>query len=56
VVLGFSTLWLASCGGSNSSSNSNPGTPKGTYPVVVNATTGGGNPISNTLSIQLTVN
>ncbi len=29
VVLGFSTLWLASGGGSSSGSTSNPGTPKG---------------------------
>ena len=31
VTLGFSTLWLALCGGSNSSSNGNQGTPKGVY-------------------------
>lgn len=47
VVLGFSTLWLASCS-SNSSSTSNPGTPAGTYPVVITTTTGGG---SITLSL-----
>jgi hypothetical protein len=41
VVLGFSTLWLASCS-SNSSSTRNPGTPAGTYPVVITTTTGGG--------------
>jgi len=41
VVLGFSTLWLASCS-SNSSSTKNPGTPAGTYPVVITTTTGGG--------------
>jgi subtilase family serine protease len=42
LVLGFSTLWLASCGSSNSTSTSNPGTPAGTYPVVITTTTGGG--------------
>ncbi|MFZ0957570.1 MAG: S53 family peptidase [Candidatus Sulfotelmatobacter sp.] len=41
VVLGFSTLWLASCSSSNSSSTSNPGTPAGSYVVTVNATAGG---------------
>jgi len=41
VVLGFSTMWLGSCsssGGSNGG-QSNPGTPAGTYSIVVNATT-----------------
>ena len=37
VVLGFSTLWLASCGGS-SNTNSTGGTTKGTYTITVNAT------------------
>jgi subtilase family serine protease len=41
IVLGFSTLWLASCGGGGSSGSSgNPGTPKGTYAITINATTG----------------
>jgi len=40
VTLGFSTLWLASCGGSNSSSNGNQGTPKGTYSISVTGTSG----------------
>ena len=42
VMLGFSTLWLASCGGSSSNSGggSNAGTPPGTYPVTVTATSG----------------
>ena len=40
-VLGFSTLWLASCGGSgNSGSTGNPGTPTGSYTITVNATSG----------------
>ena len=56
VVLGFSTLWLGSCG--NSSGATNPGTPKGTSTVTVNATTGGSAPItaSPVLSFTLTVN
>jgi subtilase family serine protease len=40
VVLGFSTMWLASCGGSSSGSSGNPGTPAGFYPITINATTG----------------
>jgi subtilase family serine protease len=39
VVLGFSTLWLASCGG-GSSGNSNPGTPQGSYTITVTGTAG----------------
>lgn len=54
--LGLSTLWMASCGGtSGGGSNSNPGTPVGSYPITVNATTGGANPITSSLSFTLTV-
>jgi len=34
VVLSLSTLWLGACGGNSSSSQKNPGTPAGTYPIV----------------------
>ena len=54
VALGFSTLWLGSCGGSNGSTR-NPGTPTGNYSVVVNATTGGANPVTGTATINLVV-
>jgi hypothetical protein len=54
VVVGFSTLWLASCS-SNSSSSHNPGTPAGSYPVTVNATTGGVNPVSGSVTVTLVV-
>ena len=54
MVLGFSTLWLGSCGSSNSSSG-NPGTPKGSYTVTVNATTGGTNPVTGTTTFTLQV-
>ena len=54
-VLGFLTLWLGSCGRSNNSSNSNPGTPAGNYPITVNATTGGAKPIANSFSFILNV-
>jgi len=40
LVMGFSTLWLASCSGSNSG-QSNPGTPVGNYTITVNATSNG---------------
>jgi len=40
LVMGFSTMWLASCGGS-SGGNSNPGTPVGPYTITVSATSGG---------------
>ncbi len=55
VALGFSTVWLGSCGGSTSSSNSNPGTPAGSSTVTVSATTGGANPITNSFKFTLVV-
>jgi hypothetical protein len=59
VVLGLSTLWLGACGGSSGgSSQSNPGTPAGSYTVVVNATTGaptGGNALTSSFNITLSV-
>lgn len=53
-VLGLSTLWMASCGGS-SSGNKNPGTPIGSYPIAVNATTGGTTPVTGSVKFTLTV-
>jgi hypothetical protein len=50
-------MWLGSCGGgggSNSSQN-NPGTPAGTYAIVVNATTGGAKPLTSSFTVNLTV-
>ena len=55
MVLGFSTLWLAACGGSSSSSNKDPGTTKGTYTVKLSATSGGTSPISSSTQVTLTV-
>lgn len=40
VVLGFSTLWLGSCGGTTTSSNANTGTPKGTYTITISGSSG----------------
>ncbi len=45
VILGGSTLWLASCGGSSASSSNNgggstQGTPAGTYTISVSGTSG----------------
>lgn len=54
MVLGVSTLWMSSCAGS--SSTTSPGTKRGSYPIVVNATTGGTNPISASTSFTLKVN
>ena len=52
-LLIVSALWMASCGGS-SSSNKNPGTPTGSYPITINATTGGASPLTS--SVKLTLN
>jgi subtilase family serine protease len=54
-VLGFSTLWLGSCGGSNSGTH-DLGTPTGKQSVTVNATTGGANPVTASTTITFTVN
>jgi hypothetical protein len=48
VVMGYSTLWLESCGGGNS----NPGTAKGSYTITVSGTSGSE---SATTSFQLVV-
>jgi len=40
VVLGVSTMWLGSCGGSSNNSQKNPGTPKGNYTVTVGGKSG----------------
>jgi subtilase family serine protease len=53
VVLGFSTLWLGSCGGTASKSNSsNSGTPVGTYTITVSGTSG---TTSSSATFQLVV-
>lgn len=58
VALGFSTMWLSSCGGSSGGgSNSNPGTPQGTSTVMINATTGGSSPVTApSVPVTLVVN
>jgi subtilase family serine protease len=61
LVLGFSTLWLGSCGGGGGTNTSptNPGTPTGTYTVTITATSGGANPVTNSnapLTFKLVVN
>lgn len=57
VLLSLSALWTTSCGGSSGSGStpSNPGTPTGSSNVVVNATTGGTNPITGSVKFTLTV-
>jgi hypothetical protein len=39
MVLGFSTIWLGSCGGSNHGPK-DPGTPTGSYTITVTGTSG----------------
>jgi hypothetical protein len=62
MVLGLSTLWLGSCGGSGgggTTTTKNPGTPAGSYTVTVNATTGGANPVpltNNGSPLTITLN
>jgi subtilase family serine protease len=62
MVLGFSTLWLGSCGGSGGGGTktvTNPGTPAGSYVVTINATTGGTNPVpltNNGSPLTITLN
>jgi subtilase family serine protease len=53
VALGFSTMWMASCGGGSSGSHGSPGTPKGSYPITVNATTSGGPSSSTSFTLQV---
>ncbi len=53
-LLCLSALWMTSCGG-GSSTPSNPGTPTGSYNVVVNATTGGSSPVTGSVKFTLTV-
>jgi hypothetical protein len=57
VVLGCSTLWLGACGNSGNTNTSlqNPGTPAGMYTVTINATTGGANPLTSSLTVTLNV-
>jgi hypothetical protein len=55
MMLGFSTLWLGSCGGSNNTTSSNPGTPAGNYTITINATTGGASPVTSQTTVTLAV-
>lgn len=55
VALGFSTFWMASCGGSTSGSQKNSGTPAGSYTITINGTTGGSNPITAQTTFTLVV-
>jgi Pro-kumamolisin, activation domain len=55
LALGLSTLWMASCSGTNGGGNKITGTPTGNYTVIVSATTGGAAPISNSVTLNLSV-
>lgn len=54
-LLAVSALWMASCGGSSSNTPKDPGTPTGTSNIVVNATTGGSNPVTGSAKFTLSV-
>jgi pseudomonalisin len=51
-ILAVSTLWMPACGGSSTSTPSNPGTPTGNSPVTVTATAGS---LSHSVQITLAV-
>lgn len=53
LMLSLSTLWMASCGGT--SSIKDPGTPTGSFPFTVNATTGGGAALTSSVKFTLSV-
>jgi hypothetical protein len=54
LVLGFSTLWVASCGGSSTAKD--PGTPTGSYSITIaGSSTINGAPVSRQVTIQLVV-
>jgi hypothetical protein len=55
LMLAASTMWLGSCGASNSNHFTNLGTPVGIVKVTVNATTGGSSPITSSYAFTLTV-
>jgi len=55
LALGLSTLWMASCSGTNGGGNQNNGTPTGSYTITVSATTGGAAPITNSVTFTLSV-
>jgi subtilase family serine protease len=57
MVLGFSTLWMGSCGGNSGggTTTKDPGTLKQTYTITINATTGGASPITGTTTFTLQV-
>jgi subtilase family serine protease len=56
LALGFSTMWLGSCGGSSSNSNKDPGTPAGSYTITVQgASTVNGSAVTRQTTFQLLV-
>jgi hypothetical protein len=54
-ALGLSTLWMASCSGTNGGGNKITGTPTGNYSIIVSASTGGPAPITNSVKFTLNV-
>jgi subtilase family serine protease len=54
-VLGFSTLWLGSCGGSNNNSMKNPGTPAGNYTITMTGASTSGTSTGFSTKQQITL-
>jgi subtilase family serine protease len=52
-VLGFSTVWLASCGGGSGGGGGNPGTPAGTYSITINGAAGTTQGTAGTISLTV---
>jgi subtilase family serine protease len=53
VVLGFSTIWLASCGGGSGGGGGNHGTPAGTYSITIQGAAGTTQGTAGTISLTV---
>jgi subtilase family serine protease len=53
IAMGFTTLWMTSCGGGSSGNTSNPGTPPGNYIITVTATSGASAPVTSTFQLDV---
>jgi Pro-kumamolisin, activation domain/Bacterial Ig-like domain (group 3) len=55
LVLGLSTAWMSSCGGSNNSSQNNPGTPAGNYTITITGSSASGSASGATATTTVTL-
>jgi subtilase family serine protease len=55
LVLGLSTAWMSSCGGSSNSSQNNPGTPAGSYTITITGSAASGSASGATATTQITL-